>query len=150
MAFAVRFIERNQLCDVNLWKKFVQVFRDRKDGEKVRWVSWRTEFWGKMMRGCSMVVSYTEDEGMYRILENSLRDMLTAQDAEGSITGYSKETEFTQWDLWGRKYVMLGMQYFIDICRDEELTAAMIDSMRRQADYLISKRGNEAQKQNHA
>jgi len=138
LAFAVRFIERNQLCDVNLWKKFVQVFRDRKDGEKVRWVSWRTEFWGKMMRGCSMVVSYTQDDGMYRILEASVRDMLTAQDAEGSITGYSKETEFGHWDLWGRKYVMLGMMYFLEICRDRELEEKIIEALCRHADYILA------------
>jgi DUF1680 family protein len=91
-----------------------------------------------MMRGASMVVKYTGDESMYLILESAVRDMLTAEDELGRISGYAVEDEFTRWDLWGRKYVLLGMLYFMEICRDEALTAAMTASMRRQADYIIA------------
>ncbi|MBQ7318884.1 MAG: glycoside hydrolase family 127 protein [Clostridia bacterium] len=138
---AVKFIESNQICDVGLWKKCVDVFRWQDDGCGDVWVSWRSEYWGKMMRGASMVVRYTGDDGMYKILERAVRDILTAEDELGRISGYSVEKEFIRWDLWGRKYVMLGMQYFMEICRDEELTAAMIASMRRQADYIIERIG---------
>ena len=141
LAEAVRFIERNQICEVGLWRKFVEVFRMHGDGIGDVWVSWRSEYWGKMMRGASMVLQYTNDNGMYKILEESVRDMLTAEDEHGRISGYSVEQEFTRWDLWGRKYVMLGMMYFMEICRDEELNHAMIASMRRQADYIIDRIG---------
>jgi len=137
LAEAVEFIERNQICDVRLWEMCVDVFRWHDDGCGDWRVSWRSEYWGKMMRGASMVVKYTGDDGMYKILERSIRDILTAEDEHGRISGYSVEQEFTLWDLWGRKYVMLGMQYFMEICRDEDLSAAMIASMRRQADYII-------------
>lgn len=140
---AVTFIERNQICDVGLWKKCVDVFRWHGDGCGDVWVSWRSEYWGKMMRGASMVVRYTGDDGMYKILERAVRDILTAEDELGRISGYSADEEFIRWDLWGRKYVMLGMQYFMEICRDEELTAAMLASMRRQADYIIERIGPE-------
>ena len=43
-----RFIQEHQLKDRSLWKKFVDVFRTRPDGE---YEEWRGEFWGKMMRG---------------------------------------------------------------------------------------------------
>lgn len=141
LAEAVKFIERNQICDVRLWKACVDVFRLKEDGCGDWRVSWRSEYWGKMMRGASMVVKYTGDDGMYKILERAVRDILSAEDEYGRISGYSVEQEFTRWDLWGRKYVMLGMQYFMEICRDEELTAAMIASMRRQADYIIERVG---------
>ena len=137
LAEAVRFIERNQICDVGLWRKCVEIFRRHGDGDSTWKVTWRSEYWGKMMRGASMVVKYTGDEGMYEILESAVRDMLTAEDEHGRISGYSTETEFTRWDLWGRKYVMLGMMYFMEISRDEELNRAMVASMRRQADYIL-------------
>ena len=137
LAEAVRFIERNQICEVGLWKKFVNVFREQTDGDKGRWIRWRSEFWGKMMRGASMVLAYTKDEDMYRIVEASVKDMLTAQEPSGRISGYSLEKEFDSWDLWGRKYVMLGMMYFLEICRDEELSAQIIAAMQRHADYIL-------------
>lgn len=140
LAEAVRFMERNQICEVGLWQKFVQIFRDCEDAGE-GWITWRSEFWGKMMRGASMVLKYTKHKGMYDILENSVRDILSTEDELGRITGYELEKEFTKWDLWGRKYVMLGMQYFMEICRDEDLNRRMIDSMCRQADYIIERIG---------
>ncbi len=137
LAESVRFVERNQICEVGLWQKFVNVFRNHADGSGNIWISWRSEFWGKMMRGASMVVKYTKDKGMYDILEGTVRDILTAEDELGRISGYSLDDEFTQWDLWGRKYVMLGMMYFMEICNDEALNREMIASMCRQADYIL-------------
>ncbi len=138
LAESVRFLERNQICEVGLWQKFVNVFRNHADGTGNIWISWRSEFWGKMMRGASMVLAYTKDDGMYRILEDSIRDILTAEDELGRISGYSLEDEFTQWDIWGRKYVMLGMMYFMEISRDESLNREMLASMCRQADYILA------------
>jgi len=119
LAEAVRFIERNQICEVGLWQKFVEVFKKQEDFAGDIWyTSWRSEFWGKMMRGASMVLAYTKDEKMYKILEDSVRDMLSAQESSGRISGYPAERELERWDLWGRKYVMLGMMYFMEISRD--------------------------------
>ena len=137
LADAVRFLERNQICEVGLWKEFVDIFRRQTDGDSVVWMTWRSEFWGKMMRGACMVLKYTGDDDMYRIVEASVRDILTTQEENGRISGYSLKEEFTRWDLWGRKYVMLGMMYFLEICRDETLAQELISSMCRQADYIL-------------
>ena len=131
---SVRFIERNQMCDVGLWQKFVEQYRVQIDGEEGLW---RCEYWGKMMRGACMILSYTKSNGFYRIIEASVRDMLTAQEENGRFSTYTLDTEFTSWDLWGRKYVMLGMQYFLDICRDDELYSEIQSALVRHADYII-------------
>ena len=133
-AEAVRFLERNQICEVDLWKKIVEVYRTKTDSNDNLW---RCEYWGKMMRGASMIVKYTQDKGMYRILENAVRDILTVQDEYGRISTYTLEKELWAWDMWGRKYILLGMQYFLEICRDEELAKEILVSMRRQADYIL-------------
>ncbi len=142
LAESVKFIERNQICEVGLWQKFVNVFRNCLDGEGNTWISWRSEFWGKMMRGASMVLKYTKNDKMYKILEDSVRDILNTEDSLGRISGYSADEEFTQWDLWGRKYVMLGLQYFTEICRDDVLSAEILASMCRQADYITEHIGD--------
>ena len=142
LANAVRFIERNQICEVGLWQKFVELFRWQTDAEGENWLtSWRSEYWGKMMRGACMVVGYTRDDGMYKILEASVRDMLTVEEESGRISGYPADREFQRWDIWGRKYVMLGMMYFMEISRDEELNKTLVQSIMRQADYMIERIG---------
>ncbi len=134
---SVEFIERNQLYDVALWHKFVEIFRAGGDGAGEWYHTWRSEYWGKMMRGASMVVRYTKNPEIYRIIKSSIIDMLSAQDELGRISGYAVKDEFDRWDLWGRKYVMLGMMYFMEISDDEELNKKLIQSMCKQADYII-------------
>ncbi len=138
---SVDFIERNQLYDVALWKKFVDIFRIQDDGRGDWYVTWRSEFWGKMMRGASMVTRYTGNDEIYEILENSVRDILSTEDKFGRISGYRPREQFNFWDLWGRKYVMLGLMYFMEISKDEELNKQIIASMSRQADYIIARIG---------
>ncbi len=132
------FIQRNQICEVDLWNKFVKQYKQFVDGPDRRW---RGEYWGKMMRGASLIVGYTKDRGMYRILENTVKDMLSAQDELGRFSTYSVQTEFDGWDMWCRKYVLLGMQYFLEICQSEELKEQIIAAMCRHADYIMSKVG---------
>ena len=138
---AAQFTVRNQTLDTGLWKKFVEVFRMHGDGIGDTWVSWRSEYWGKMMRGACMVLKYTHDEGVYRILEASVRDLLSAADELGRISGYSVKDEFIRWDIWGRKYVMLGMMYFMEVSDNEELKAEIVSALTRHADYIIERIG---------
>lgn len=133
----VRFFERNQICEVDLWRKFVEQYRIDADAKG----GWRCEYWGKMMRGSCMIVEYTGDDNMYLTLENAVRDMLTTQQESGRFSTFPVENEFTGWDIWGRKYVLLGMQYFLDICRDDELSEQIIVAMCRHADYIIDRIG---------
>ena len=116
------FVRNKQLMDPPLWKKFVAQFQpwvDIRDREKPEFGGWRCEYWGKMMRGAAWVYDCTRDEELYEVLENTARELLTRQDELGRISSYPLEHELTSWDLWGRKYVLLGMQYFSEICRKE-------------------------------
>lgn len=134
---SVAFIEQNQLYDVDLWNKFVDVFRVQNDGNGEWFTTWRSEYWGKMMRGACMTVHYTKNQELYTILEQSVRDLLATQDEYGRISGYSMAEEFDSWDLWGRKYVMLGLMYFMEICEDDQLNDNIRQSLCRQAEYIL-------------
>lgn len=134
---AIRFIEDQQLLDPQLWAKFVTQFRDTVPKADDANLGWRGEFWGKMMRGACFTYSYTKNETLYRILSETVRDMMTVQSVSGRISSYSVSVEFTGWDLWARKYVLLGMQYFLEICQDRALVQEIIASMCKQADYII-------------
>lgn len=136
---AMRYIEAFQLLKPELWRRFVQQFRENADGGDA---GWRGEYWGKMMRGACFVYSYTQNAKLYEILTNTVFDMMNSADKNGRISSYAVEQEFDGWDIWSRKYVMLGMQYFLEICSDDAFAEKIISSMKSQADYIISKIGD--------
>lgn len=98
---SMTFIEKAQLLDSSLWKRFVEQFRATDDDDHC----WRGEFWGKAMRGGSLVYACTGEEALYEQLSASVEDLLTAQDEDGRFSTYSKAEEFHGWDMWGRKYI---------------------------------------------
>ncbi len=137
---AVEFIEENQLLDTALWVKFVNQYREQPDAPTL---AWRGEYWGKMMRGATSVYAHTKNERLYNTLEATVRDMLTVAEEDGRVSTYEREKEFQGWDLWCRKYVLLGMLYFYDICKSDALKCEIIDFSTRHADYIINHIGKD-------
>ena len=136
----IDFVLENQLMDTELWALFVEQFRRREDSHNG---GWRGEYWGKMMRGASLTYTATKNEALYSVLATTVRDLLTTQDKYGRISSYSVEKEFHAWDMWGRKYIMLGLIYFLDICKSKALASRIIRALKRHGDYIISKIGKE-------
>ncbi len=134
------FVCKEQLLDTALWARFVEQFRCHSDSSDA---GWRGEFWGKMMRGACFVYSYTKDEVLYEILAQTVSDILNSADELGRISTYSVEKEFTGWDIWGRKYVLLGLQYFLEICKDTSLAERIVACMRSQVDYIMERIGSK-------
>ena len=131
---AARFVEDHQVSNPALWAMFVEQFRLQLDSENG---GWRGEFYGKMMRGACWIYKYTKNEKLYRTLESTVRYLLSCQEDNGRISSYKQEHEFEYWDMWCRKYVMLGSQYFYEICKDEELKSEIITALNRHLDYII-------------
>ena len=136
-------MRRVQLLDASVWRKFVNLFR--RPGVDDADSGWRCEYWGKMMRGAcyTYAASPQPDDELYEVLEDTVRDMLGAQDELGRFSTYSVKAEFNGWDIWGRKYIMLGFIYFLDICRDDGLADRIVEALIRHADYMLSKLGRE-------
>lgn len=135
---SVDFINKSQIKDVELWKRLIRQFTFPADDADS---GWRIEYWGKMMRGAAAVCAYSHDAELYAILRDAVLGLLDTQDGLGRITTYSVEKEFEGWDVWGRKYVLLGMQYFSEICEEPELRHRITAAMRRHLDYIIEKLG---------
>lgn len=133
-AETVDFLTREQYLNADLWKKFVNQYRIRPDGKDV---GWRGEFWGKAMRGAVMICQASRNEELYTVLTESVKDMLTVADPDGKVTTYVGEHEFHYWDIWSRKYVMLGMEYYYAICRDEALKADIVGFVCGCADDIL-------------
>lgn len=136
---AARFVEEKQLMKAENWKLFVDLFNgtpdDKDDG-------WRCEYFGKMMRGASVTYGYTKSEELYSLLTETAERMLKTQDDLGRFSTYSVEKEFNGWDMWGRKYVLLGFLYYYDICRDEGLKSRILSALCRHLDYIVAHIGD--------
>ncbi len=135
---SLNLITDMQLRDADMWRLFVEQFRTNPD---IVDAGWRGEFWGKMMRGACFVYSYSKDKALFDVLKESVKDLVDSQDELGRISTYTVEKEFDGWDLWSRKYVLLGMEYFVEISDDKEFNDMVIECMKRQVDYLCSKIG---------
>lgn len=135
---AIRFVAENQCKNRHNWKLFAEQFKSPVDDENR---AWRCEYWGKMMRGASFTYAYTRDPELYDMMVETVRDLLSTEDSLGRISTYSVEHEFQGWDMWGRKYVLLGLQYFLDVCHETDLREQVIKTMRDNLDYILSKIG---------
>ncbi len=138
---AMQFVTKTQLLDSELWTLFVRQFTPGTDDADH---GWRCEYWGKSMRGGCMVYACTHDETLYAQLTAAVRQMLAMQAPDGRISSYSLAEEFRGWDLWGRKYVLLGMEHYLQICRDKSLCQAVLTAMCAHADYIIAHIGSAA------
>ena len=136
----IRLVERKQLTDRSLWRLVVKQFEGTPDDADL---GWRGEYWGKLMRGACMTWQYTKDETLYQILQESVSELLDTQDEEGRISTYSKEAEFQGWDMWCRKYVLLGLLHFEEICRDEKQKEQILEAAGKHLDYIMDHIGRE-------
>lgn len=135
-----RFVEAGQLLNQEDWLLFVKQFqRGVDDGD----LGWRGEYFGKMMRGACMTYQYTKNEELYDLLYAVVEDMLKTQDEHGRFSTYSLECEFQGWDMWCRKYVLLGLLHFYEICQDKVMNARIMEALERHLDYIVAHVGED-------
>lgn len=137
-----------QIKNRALWERFVDVYRNHEDtaGDRKGYSTWRCEFWGKMMRGATLCYRYSQDEELYEILTETVEDLLTTQDSDGRFSSYDSGAEFTNWDMWGRKYIMTSLLHYYEICKDETLKNRIITALKKHADYIVSNVGESPKK----
>lgn len=142
VGYLLDYVENAQLLDEELWKLFVKQYRKQNDVDN----GWRGEYWGKMMRGAALTYQCTGNEQLYACMENTVRDLLSVQDADGRISSYPRDKEFDGWDMWCRKYVLLGNLYFYEVCKDESLKEEILKALSLHLDYIVAHIGAEAGK----
>ncbi|MBQ7596753.1 MAG: glycoside hydrolase family 127 protein [Clostridia bacterium] len=130
----LEIIMQRQLLNKELWKNCVNVFSSAiDDADK----GWRGEYWGKMMRGACLVYSVTKSRELYSTLTEAVEGLLSKQEESGRLSTYSVENEFYGWDIWARKYVMTGLQHYLDICEDKDFSSKIMKALTLHADYIV-------------
>lgn len=113
--------------------ELVETFKNPRD---VRG-AWASEFWGKWVQGAMSYYRYQPDSALYAKIEDSVKKMMATQQPNGYIGDYNDQTQLTNWDVWGRKYTLLGLVKWYRISQDP----AVLESACRLLDYTMTQIG---------
>ena len=129
---------KNRLYRID-YRQLVDPFRhrDERDG------AWRCEFWGKNIRGAILIWHLTHDSKLERLIRNSVEDMLTTQTEDGCISSYPEEQQLEGWDIWGRKYVMLGLIRYYDLMGQDSRIPGVLARMAKHLRGQLAQKGKK-------
>ena len=113
-------------------ERLVEPFRHRAEQ-----TCWQTEFWGKWFTSAAAACEYTGNDEWRRRLGRSVHEMLATQSPDGYIGNYAGGSHLEGWDVWGRKYTLLGLLAWVDLTGDP----AALGGARRLADHLLTEVG---------
>jgi DUF1680 family protein len=98
---------------------------------------WQTEFWGKWILSAIAAYEYKHDPELLKIIQDAVSGLLATQTPDGYIGNYSPEAQLQHWDIWGRKYTLLGLLAYFDISGDKKA----LDAAKKLADHLLTQVG---------
>lgn len=110
----------------------VQPFRDRKDRTE-----WRSEFWGKWITSAELACRWEADPRLRPLVELAVTNLIGTQSPDGYLGAYSPENHLWNWDIWGRKYTLLGLLGWHELSGDP----AALSAAKRLADHLLTEVG---------
>lgn len=110
----------------------IEPFRHRNETRQ-----WQSEFWGKWIQSAIAAYNYNKDPELLSIIRNAVSGLLATQTPDGYIGNYSPDAQLQQWDIWGRKYTLLGLLAYYDISGDKEVLKAAV----RLTDHLLTQVG---------
>jgi uncharacterized protein len=94
---------------------------------------WQSEFWGKWFTSAVLAYKYNPDPRLKQVLQESVESLIKTQTPDGYIGNYTQESHLAQWDIWGRKYTMLGLLDYHELTKDQ----GSLGAARKVADHLI-------------
>lgn len=94
---------------------------------------WQSEFWGKWFTSAVLAYRYRPEARLKTILDKAVESLLATQSPDGYIGNYAPDRHLQSWDIWGRKYCMLGLLAYYDLTTDQKA----LDATRRLANHLM-------------
>jgi DUF1680 family protein len=96
-----------------------------------------------------MAYRYNSQPQLKTKIDQAVTKLINTQTPDGYIGNYADEKHLEQWDIWGRKYCMLGLLSYYDLTGDKK----SLQAARGVADHLMKeladKKVNIVQKGNH-
>lgn len=98
---------------------------------------WRCEYWGKWFTSLALADAYQSTPATRELRDAAARELMATAAPDGYIGTRTPAHRLEGWDVWGCKYVLLGMIADYDRTHDPAALAAA----RRETDVLISELG---------
>ncbi len=138
MGKALELSIANRLKKID-YSHLVDPFRNRNETDG----RWRCEFWGKIVRSAIRSWRGTLDEELLGMIKATVADLCSTQTPDGCISSYPESLQTNDWDIWGRKYAILGLaRYYNEVDADPKVKDALISMV----DHLITQVGPDAKK----
>jgi DUF1680 family protein len=127
--------------DVN---RFVEPFRNRNEDR-----CWQSEFWGKWFTSAVLAYRYQPQPKLKAIIDDAVGKLIQTQTEDGYIGNYASDKRLEQWDVWGRKYCLLGLLSYYDLTGDKRSLRAAQGVANHLMKELVDKKVKIVQKGNH-
>lgn len=111
--------------DVN---RLIEPFKNRTEDR-----CWQSEFWGKWFTSAIQAYTYQPGSALKSKIDQAVADLINTQTPDGYIGNYAEAKHLEQWDIWGRKYCMLGLLSYYDLTGDKR----SLQAAAKVADHLI-------------
>ncbi len=108
--------------------RLVEPFRNRTENS-----CWQSEFWGKWFTSAVLAYRYKPEPQLKAILDKAVDGLISTQTPDGYIGNYADDKHLAAWDIWGRKYCMLGLLSYYDLTGDKKSLVAA----SKVADHLM-------------
>ncbi|HLF36190.1 MAG TPA: beta-L-arabinofuranosidase domain-containing protein [Cyclobacteriaceae bacterium] len=98
---------------------------------------WQTEFWGKWFTSAVAAYEYSGDEELKQKIDTAFKKLIATQTADGYIGNYADTAHLAHWDIWGRKYTLLGLISYHKLTGDTE----SLEAVKKLLDFTMSEVG---------
>ena len=107
----------------------VEPFKLRNEGDR-----WQSEFWGKWMLGACAAYQYNHSPELLAKITECAKALIGTADSDGYIGNYKDADRLKAWDIWGMKYVTLGLLAYYSVSHDK----AALKAAENEIDNLIA------------
>jgi DUF1680 family protein len=98
---------------------------------------WQSEFWGKWFTSAVLAYRFKPELLLKKKLDDAVNGLIATQTPDGYIGNYADDKHLAAWDIWGRKYCMLGLLAYYDLTNEPKALLAA----RQEADFLMNEIG---------
>ncbi len=98
---------------------------------------WRCEYWGKWYTSLTLADAYQSTPATREKRDEAAAALIATADPDGYLGTRRPKYHLDGWDVWGRKYALLGLIADYDRTHDK----AILQAARRQTDTLIAELG---------
>lgn len=133
----ISIIIDDEYLDAEKYRLFVNQFALHSDSNG----SWRGEYWGKFVRGACACYKAKPSSSLYRAIEDSVFEMASLLEEDGTLSSYAKEQRLSGWDVWGRKYAMIGFLSYLGISKSKSKKAKILNALKKQANAFMTQVG---------